>query len=168
MTERCGDAVGCVIGLRWMLQTQHLLDHVLYLLLRGAACTADRVLDLCGRILVDAHVTQRGREQDRPARMPEHERCADVPAVEHALDGNGVDRMSLEHVYNTVVEVAQTLRERIGGCGSDDPALDKRDGAAAPAGDDAVARRAGARVDAEDDRSEERRVGKEWSAWGGG
>src|SRR5688500_2257076 len=153
MAERDGNPICGVCGLGCGLQAEQLLNHVLHLLLGGAAGPDDGVLDLRRRVFPDGKVLQRGRQQDCAAGMTEDHAGARVVAKEHAFDGHGIGPGARNDIRDAVVDLLEPLRERRRCVGANDATLQKRDGAAALLDDDAVARRAGTRIDAEDDHA---------------
>ena len=71
-------------------QAEQQLDHLLHLVLLGAAVADDRPLDLGGRVLHDlAPGLDRG-EHRHAARVPELQRAAGVDGVKQVLDGDAV------------------------------------------------------------------------------
>lgn len=90
VTDRHGQRVGCVEGLRRLVESEQQRDHLLHLLLLRASVTDHGPLDLGWRVFDDVTACLDGGEHRDPARVPELQRAAGVGGVKEVLDGDAV------------------------------------------------------------------------------
>src|SRR5687767_3457311 len=148
MTDGHGERVGGVVRRRRFVETEQQLDHLLHLVLLGAAVTDHRPLDLGRCVLDDLASRFDGGKDGDAARVSELQRAPGVDGVKQALDGDALGTAGGEPRDQLAVDPGKTLRERIAGERRDDAAGDKL--MAPPVGlHAAVAGALGAGVDAE-------------------
>ena len=85
-----GEGVRGVERLRRLGEAEQQRDHVLHLVLLGAAVADHRALDFGRRVFGDDEAGLRGGQQRDAARVPELQRAAGVDGVEQRFDGDGV------------------------------------------------------------------------------
>ena len=83
VADRHRERVARVVGERNLRQRQQRRDHPRHLILRGAAVSTDRPLDLLGRVGKALHAVLAGAQHRHPARLADGERGPHVlPEVE--------------------------------------------------------------------------------------
>ena len=109
--------VGGVVRRRRLGQPEQQLDHLLHLVLLGAAVADDGALDLGRRVLEDRHARLDRREHRDAARVAELQRAAHVHGVKQVLDGHAVGPAVGEKRRQPACESAGAFREtsRAGG-----------------------------------------------------
>ena len=149
MADRDRERVGGVIGARRLGQAQQRLHHPLHLVLRGATAAAHGALDLLRRVVVARDPALAGRDEHRPARLPDGERRADVLTEKQCLEGDGVGLVGRKKVVHALVEHGETALRRHARARLDHAAVERREPPGA-ARDDAVAGVGEAGIYAED------------------
>ena len=114
MTDRHGQRVGGVVRRRRLRQAEQQLDHLLHLVLLGAAVADDRALDLRRRVLDDRAARLDGGEHRDAARMPELQRAADVDGVKEVLDRHAVGPARREQRRQLAMDAREALGKRVG------------------------------------------------------
>ena len=90
MADRHGQRIGGVVRRRRLGEAEQQLDHLLHLVLLGAAVADDGALHLGGRVLDDGAAGLDGGEHGHAAGVPQLQRAAGVDGVKQVLDGDAV------------------------------------------------------------------------------
>ena len=103
VADRDRQRVGGVVGPRRRGQAQQRLHHPLRLVLLRAAAAAHRPLDLLRRVVAARHAALAGRDEHRPARLPDRKGGPYVLAEEQGLERDGVGLVRDEQVAEDLI-----------------------------------------------------------------
>ena len=95
MADADGQGIGGMGG-HPFFDAEQSLYHGADLLLARLPITANRLLDLCGRILVHGNPNEGGRQERYPSGLSQEECGTSIPREEHLLDGHVVRAEFLE------------------------------------------------------------------------
>src|SRR6476661_8708872 len=149
VTDRHGQRVGHVEGLRCLLQPEEQRDHLLDLVLLRAAVADHRALDLGWRVLDDVAARLDGGEHRHTAGVPEFQCAAGVGGVKQILDGDAVGAAGGKLRGQFTMDAGKPVRKRVA-CGRNDRAAGHEAMASAVRLHASIAGALGAGVDAKD------------------
>lgn len=112
VTDSDGKRVRSIHGLRRRRQAEQTCDHVLHLLLLGAAIADHRRFDGEWRIFRNLQSRGGGGQHGHTANLPQFQSRLHVQGVEHIFDGNLIRPVLGDNLAQLVEDAGQTPRER--------------------------------------------------------
>src|SRR5437867_1391239 len=148
VTNSNRESIRGVVGLRRCLELQERANHLLNLILFGAAVACHSALDFQRRILEDRQIRFRCGEHRNAPDVAQRQCALNIGGVKQTLEGCGFGVQIANDVDNGIVDRSKASRQRIRGFRSDGAAADEKTFGAIVI-DDAVTGNSGSAIDAE-------------------
>src|SRR5437867_2800877 len=148
VTNSNRESIRGVVGLRRCLELQERANHLLNLILVGAAVACHSALDFQRRILEDGQIRFRGGEHRNAPDVAQRQCALNIGGVKQTLEGCGFRAQIANDTDNGTVDRAEASRKRIRRFRSDSAAANEKTFGALVI-DDAVTGDSGSAIDAE-------------------
>ena len=115
MADRHGQGIRCMVGLRWTVEVEEALDHLLDALLVGGAVAGDGQLDFGWSVFFDGHAVVGGHEVGDGDGVRDIDCRGQASRIAQALNGDIGYGVAFEQLPEAVANVRQTRSQRLAG-----------------------------------------------------